>query len=63
MKFEEVLPDIREGKSAKRKTLEHSIKLVKNKFGSVMVSPSDERYSVYNLSTEDILADDWEIIN
>ena len=63
MKFEEVLPLARdEGKKIRRTVWSPKHNIVINVGDQVRASAFDERSGCYNLSGDDLCADDWEVI-
>jgi hypothetical protein len=66
MKFEDILPQLRQGKIVKRKKLSAELHIIFK--GSRILSKSVResemtKYSFYNLRYDDIEAEDWEIVN
>lgn len=63
MKFEEILPALREGKKIKRKDI-----VWKNYFGFLFISDteneifSDSVGYYYEITKSDLNADDWEVV-
>ena len=66
MRFEEILPYLRNGKTIKRKKLNSDLVILisdKRIVSRHLDSNNCNKYSFYNLRFEDITADDWEISN
>ena len=66
MKFEEVLPLLRQGKIAKRNkpNSELHIAFSNQRILSKSIQPDKPtKFGFYNLRFEDIEADDWEVVN
>ena len=58
MRFEEALKAMREGKKVQKRTLTYRLDELDNGSNCLMVE-----YPIGNLSKDDILAEDWEVID
>lgn len=58
MRFEEALKAMREGKKVQKRTLTYRLDELDNGSNCLMVE-----YPIGNLSKDDILSEDWEIVD